>query len=73
VEGAIALLLFWSQGLFVHEVGPVVLVGLPAAALGALLGDRFATRVHKGPFRAAVLALLALSGVLALVSAVRGG
>ena len=66
VEGAIALLLFWSQGLFVHDVGPIVLVGLPASACGALLGDRFAARVHQGPFRTAVLALLALSGVLAL-------
>ena len=73
VEGAIALLLFWSQGLFVHDVGPLVVVGLPAAALGALLGDRFASRVHKGPFRAAVLALLALSGLLALITAARGG
>ena len=73
VEGAIALLLFWSQGLFVHDVGPIVLVGLPAAACGALLGDRFAVRVHQGPFRTAVLALLALSGVLALITAVRGG
>ena len=73
VEGAVALMLFWSQGLFVDEVGPIVLVGLPAAALGALLGDRFAARVHQGSFRAAVLALLALSGVLALITAVRGG
>jgi hypothetical protein len=38
-----------------------------------LLGDRFAARVHQGPFRSAVLALLALSGVLALITAVRGG
>ena len=73
VEGAIALLLFWSQGLFVHDVGPIVLVGLPASACGALLGDRFAARVHQGPFRTAVLALLVLSGVLALITAVRGG
>jgi uncharacterized membrane protein YfcA len=72
VEGAIALLLFWSQGLFVHDVGPIVLVGLPASACGALLGDRFAVRVHQGPFRTAVLALLALSGVLAVITAVRG-
>ncbi|MEP6759577.1 MAG: sulfite exporter TauE/SafE family protein [Actinomycetota bacterium] len=73
VQGAVVLLLFWSQGLFVHDVGPIVLVGLPAAALGALLGDRFASRVHQGPFRTAVLALLALSGVLAVAVAARGG
>jgi hypothetical protein len=38
-----------------------------------LLGDRFAVRVQQGRFRTAVLALLALSGVLALITAVRGG
>jgi hypothetical protein len=36
-----------------------------------LLGDRIAPRVHAGPFRTAVLLLLALSGVLALSSALR--
>jgi len=71
VEGAIALVLFWSQGLVVGDVGIASLVGLPAAVIGALIGDRLAPRVHEGPFRAAVLGLLALSGVLALASAVR--
>ena len=39
----------------------------------AVLGDRFAVRVQQGPFRSAVLALLTLSGALALITAVRGG
>jgi len=66
-----ALVLFWHQGLVVRDVGIASLVGLPAAVIGALIGDRLAPRVHEGPFRAAVLGLLALSGVLALASAVR--
>ena len=66
VEGSIALALFWSPGLFVHDVGPRSWSALPAAVIGALLGDRIAPRVHAGPFRTAVLDLLALSGALAL-------
>jgi uncharacterized membrane protein YfcA len=70
-QGSIALALFWTQGLVVHDVGIAFLAGAPAAVIGALLGDRFAPRVHAGPFRTWVLVLLALSGVLALGSALR--
>ena len=70
-EGAVALALFWSQGLFVHDVGALWLVGVPAALAGALIGDRIAPRVRDATFRAAVLWLLVLSGVLALGNAVR--
>ena len=70
-QGSIALALFWSQGLFVHDVGVAFLAGAPAAVIGALLGDRIAPSVHAGPFRTAVLALLLLSGALALFNAVR--
>jgi uncharacterized membrane protein YfcA len=71
-QGSIALALFWSRGLIVHDVGVGFLIGAPAAVVGALAGDRLAPRVHAGPFRAAVLWLLALSGALALGGAVRG-
>ncbi len=71
VEGAVALALFWLQGLFVGDVGAIWLVGMPAMVVGALIGDRIAPRVHDGPFRAAVLWLLAFSGLLALGNAVR--
>jgi len=70
VQASVALVLFWSQGLVVTDVGWVFAVGIPAAAIGALVGDRVAPRVHEGPFRSAVLLLLALSGVLAVASAV---
>jgi uncharacterized membrane protein YfcA len=71
VQGSIALVLFWWQGLVVHDVGVAFVAGAPAAVVGALLGDRLAPRVQAGPFRAAVLALLALSGALAVGSAIR--
>jgi uncharacterized membrane protein YfcA len=71
VQGSIALALFWWQGLFVHDVGIAFLAGAPAAVVGALIGDRIAPWVHAGPFRTAVLALLALSGALALGNALR--
>jgi uncharacterized membrane protein YfcA len=70
-QGSIALGLFWWQGLVVHDVGAAFLVGAPAAVIGALIGDRIAPRVHAGSFRTAVLMLLALSGALAVSSAVR--
>lgn len=66
VQGSVALALFWSQGLVVHDVGIAFLAGAPAAVVGALIGDRLAPRVHAGPFRTAVLCLLLLSGTLAL-------
>jgi uncharacterized membrane protein YfcA len=69
VQAAVALALFWSRGLVVPDVATTFAVGLPAAVVGGLVGDRIAPRVHDGPFRAAVLVLLALSGALALASA----
>ena len=69
VQALVAVMLFWSQGLVVADVGWVFAVGIPAAAIGALVGDRIAPRVHEGPFRSAVLVLLALSGALAVASA----
>lgn len=72
LQGSIALALFWSRGLVVHDVGIAFLVGAPAAVVGALIGDRLAPRVHEGPFRNAVLLLLVLSGTLALGDALLG-
>ena len=71
-QGSIALALFWSRGLIVHDVGTAFLIGAPAAVIGALLGDRVAPRVHVGPFRNAVLILLVCSGALALGDALFG-
>jgi uncharacterized membrane protein YfcA len=70
-QGSIALALFWTQGLVVHDVGIAFLAGAPAAVIGALVGDRIAPRVPEGRFRTWVLVLLAASGLLALGSALR--
>jgi uncharacterized membrane protein YfcA len=72
VQAAVALALFWSQGLVVADVGRVFVVGIPAAVAGALIGDRIAPSVPYHRFRSAVLILLSLSGVLAIASAVWG-
>ncbi|MGE5226736.1 MAG: sulfite exporter TauE/SafE family protein [Planctomycetaceae bacterium] len=69
VEGAIALAAFWTIGLVDAEVGRGVLVGIPAMILGVVAGERAFRRIDHGGFRAIVLALLALSGLLALASA----
>ena len=74
VEGAVALHAVLVAGIVrATTSGRSCWSGCRPRRSGALLGDRFAARVHQGPFRSAVLALLALSGVLALITAVRGG
>jgi uncharacterized membrane protein YfcA len=55
--------------LFTARIGWAAALGIPAAVIGALLGDRLAARVDRDRFRALVLLTLALSGVLALASA----
>jgi hypothetical protein len=72
VQGSIALATFWAAGLIDAEVGRAWLVGIPAAIVGALAGDRVFARLDRGRFRASVLAMLAASGVLALTSAAWG-
>jgi uncharacterized protein len=69
MQGVVALALFWAGGLITHDVGVAFLVGVPAIVAGTLLGDRLSTRMHGHAFRVAVLALLGLSGALAIVGA----
>lgn len=72
VQGAVAFTTFWAAGLVDGAVGSAWLVGIPAAVLGALAGDRLFVRMDRARFRGAVLILLTASGLLALASAVRG-
>jgi len=69
LEGSIALLTFWAGGLFTADTGWAAAIGIPAAVAGALVGDRIAARVDRERFRSLVLLMLALSGVLAIVTA----
>jgi uncharacterized protein len=69
VQGVVALALFWAGGLITHDVRVAFVVGVPAIVAGTLLGERLSTRVHGHAFRVAVLALLGLSGALAIVGA----
>ncbi len=68
-QGVVALALFWAGGLITKDVGVAFLVGVPAIVAGTLLGERLSIRVHGHAFRVAVLALLGLSGALAIVGA----
>lgn len=72
VQGAVALATFWAADLIDADVGKAWLVGIPAALVGALVGDRVFARIDRERFRTGVLVMLAASGVLALVSAVGG-
>ena len=69
VEGVLALVIFWATGHVTRDVGPAALVGIPAVIAGALAGDRLFSGMDHARFRAAVLAMLALSGVLAIAGA----
>lgn len=72
VQGAVALATFWAADLIDADVGRAWLVGIPAALAGALAGDRVFARMERERFRTGVLVMLAASGALALLSAVRG-
>jgi uncharacterized membrane protein YfcA len=69
VQGAVALCIFWANGLVTCEVGRTFVVGMPAVVAGTLIGERLSARLHGRAFRAAVLALLTLSGALAVARA----
>ena len=71
VQGVVALALFWAGGLITHDVRVAFVVGVPAIVAGTLLGERLSTGVHGHAFRVAVLALLGLSGALAIVGALK--
>ncbi len=68
-SGLISLGLFVAAGRFDHDAGRVALAGLPAMVLGVIGGERVFRRIDPSRFRALVLALLALSGTLALIGA----
>lgn len=72
VQGGLALATFWAADLIDADVGRAWLVGIPAAIIGALVGDRVFARMDRHRFRTGVLVMLAASGALALVSALRG-
>jgi len=69
LEGSLALLTFWANGLMTASLLPAIGLGLVGALGGALAGDRVARRVDRSRFRAIVLVTLAASGALALASA----
>jgi uncharacterized membrane protein YfcA len=69
VQGAVAFCVFWANGLVTSDVGRAFLVGMPAVVVGTIAGERLSAGMHGRAFRAAVLGLLALSGLLAVAAA----
>jgi hypothetical protein len=70
LEGSLAFLTFIANDLVRVSMLPAVAVGLAAAAAGALVGDRIASRVDRARFRSIVLVTLGASGALALIGAI---
>ena len=65
---AIVLCTYITQGIMTEPVGGLVLVCIPATILGAYLGIRTYGRVNDQQFRAMVLWLLLISGIVLTVS-----
>jgi uncharacterized protein len=69
IQGIVAFCIFWANDLVTTQVGRAFAVGMPAVVLGTLAGERLSAHMHGRAFRAAVLALLAISGALAVAGA----
>jgi hypothetical protein len=65
---AIVLCTYIAQGIMTEEVWGLVLMCIPATTLGAYLGIRMYGRVNDRQFRAMVLWLLLISGIVLTVS-----
>ena len=69
IQSGVALLAFALAQQFDVDAVLVALAGLPGVILGAMVGERGFRRLDAQAFRRVVLAMLLLSGVVALVGA----
>jgi uncharacterized protein len=72
LQDIVAMLGFAVTGQFTAEVWRVVAVGLPGLVVGRLVGDRLFASLDQRRFRAVVLGLLLVTGVLTLAEALHG-
>jgi uncharacterized membrane protein YfcA len=71
VGGVVSLLLFIAAGRVDGDALSRAAIGYPSMAIGWLIGDRIAPRVNERFFSRLVVALLYVSAISAIVSAVR--
>ena len=64
----IALVIYWAHGILTPAVGRVFALMVPAVIVPTVIGARIYRRINEQLFRKLVLALLALSGLVLLVS-----
>lgn len=72
VQSAVAVAMVFGTGVATSQTAMLSLVGLPALAVGWLLGNRVFARMNPERFRRGVLAMLTLTGVVSLARAVLG-
>lgn len=72
VQGSSALVAFAVGGQVTMDAFAVALAGLPGLVLGSIVGERGFRRLDASRFRAVVLGMLFVSGVVALLGAVLG-
>jgi len=70
--GVVSVFFFGYGGEITPTVARVVLVGLPGAALGWLVGDRLFRRLDPEPFRRLILVALVVASVVTLIRAIFG-
>ena len=69
VQGSAALVVFAVGGQITRDTLVVALAGLPGVVIGSIVGERGFRRLDAHTFRRVVLAMLFLSGVVALFGA----
>jgi uncharacterized membrane protein YfcA len=72
VQGSAALVAFALGDQVTMDALAVALAGLPGLVLGSIVGERGFRRLDASRFRAVVLGMLFVSGVVALLGAVLG-
>jgi uncharacterized membrane protein YfcA len=67
--GVITIGLFLASGRYGADVRQLLVLAIPTAILGYVIGSRLRTRIHPSRFRKVVVALLAITAIVTLTSA----
>jgi uncharacterized protein len=70
VQDVAALGAFWVAGGLTADVGRAALAGYPTMVAGFLIGEQLAARMDRRRFRVVVLAMLVLSALTSILSAI---
>jgi uncharacterized membrane protein YfcA len=69
IQGAVSLIGFAAVGRITSDALSVALAAIPGVVVGSIVGERGFRRLDRERFRRVVLAMLLISGVVALIAA----